>query len=359
MAGLLDHIRRRIAQDGPLSVAEYMSLCLGHPEYGYYMTRDPLGRAGDFITAPEISQMFGELIGLWAAQLWHDLGRPAPFKWIELGPGRGTLAADALRAMRGVPGLPTALEVHLVETSPVLRQRQGLALPDWAPIWHDAVADVPQGPAVIIANEFFDALPVRQYQRESDGWHERVVTLADDGALGFVATPRLGIAPLLPPGLARARPGDVVEASPAAVGIARALADRLVRDGGAALIVDYGHGASVPGDTLQAVRGHAFCDVLAAPGEADLTAHVDFAALAAAAHGAGAAVFGPVAQGDFLKSLGIEVRAARLKAAAGASEGAAIESALRRLTAADAMGRLFKAMALSAPGQTPPAGFEV
>jgi NADH dehydrogenase [ubiquinone] 1 alpha subcomplex assembly factor 7 len=358
VSGLLDHIRRRIAREGPISVADYMALVLGHPEHGYYMTRDPFGRAGDFVTAPEISQMFGELVGLWSAQVWDDIGRPKPFKWIELGPGRGTLAADALRAIKGIAGMADALDIHLVETSPLLREHQARAIAAWSPQWHGALAQVPDGPAFVVANEFFDALPVRQYQRGEAGWHERLVTATKTGELAFTLSPRLGIDPVLPPAFAHARPGAVVEVSPAATGVMRALADRLVRAGGAALVIDYGHATSAAGETLQAVKGHAYADPFAEPGLADLTAHVDFQALADTARGTGAQVFGPVEQGDLLRRLGIEVRAGRLKANADAAGRAAIDAALQRLTVTDAMGRLFKALAVTAPGQAAPAGFE-
>jgi len=358
MSGLLDHLLRRIAHEGPLTVAQYMEACLAHPEFGYYRTRDPLGRAGDFTTAPEISQMFGELIGLWAAQTWIGMDQPAHLNWIELGPGRGTLSADALRAMAGVPGLKDALNLHLVETSPVLRERQADALGDWAPAWHEGIDTLPAGPAVIVANEFCDALPIRQFIRDGQAWRERLIGVGEDGALVFVAGPRLGIDPVLPAGLERVRDGDIVEAAPAATGIVRALADRLRAEGGALLVVDYGHAASAPGDTLQAVKGHTYHDVLQAPGEADLTAHVDFAQLAATARGAGATVFGPVTQGRFLQALGIDLRADRLRAGTDAEGRAAIDAALQRLTDPDAMGRLFKVLAITSPGLPVPAGFE-
>lgn len=358
MPGLLDHLLRRIAHEGPLTVAQYMEACLAHPEFGYYHTRDPLGRAGDFTTAPEISQMFGELIGLWAAQTWIGMDQPAHLNWIELGPGRGTLSADALRAMAGVPGLTDALNLHLVETSPVLRERQADALRDWAPAWHVGIDTLPNGPAVIVANEFFDALPIRQFIRDGKAWRERMVDVGEDGALAFIAGPRLGIDPVLPAGLGRVRDGDIVETAPAATGIVRALADRLRAEGGALLIIDYGHAMSAPGDTLQAVKDHTYHDVLRDPGEADLTAHVDFAQLATTARRAGAAVFGPVTQGKFLKALGIEVRAERLRAGAEAEGRAAIDAALHRLTDPDAMGRLFKVLAITSPGLPVPAGFE-
>ncbi len=358
MAELLDHLRRRIAHEGPITVAQYMETCLAHPDHGYYMTRDPLGAAGDFTTAPEISQMFGELIGMWAAQIWQTMGSPNSFNWIELGPGRGTLSADALRAMSGVPGLKPALEVHLVEMSPVLRERQAATLQGWFPNWHDRIDTLPDGPAVIVANEFFDALPVRQLVRTGQGWRERTVELSKDGALTFGLTPALGIAPVLPKGIVDAREGDIIEVSPASIGIARALSDHLRDHGGAALIIDYGHTLSVPGDTLQAVKEHAYHDVLRDPGSADLTAHVDFAELARAVRSAAGIVHGPVTQGAFLSALGIHVRAEQLRVNASPKQRADIDSALERLTAGAAMGRLFKVMAISAANLPTPAGFE-
>ena len=358
MSGLLDHLRRRITHEGPLTVAQYMETCLAHPEHGYYITRDPLGAGGDFTTAPEISQMFGELIGLWAAQTWMSAGASSPLTWVELGPGRGTLSADALRAMARVPGITDSLSVHLVETSPMLRNAQAAALEPWKPGWHDTISTTPDGPAIVIANEFFDALPVRQFQRSGDGWCERTVEMTEDGGLAFGLTPRLGIDPQLPDGLGWVRAGDIVEISLPSRAIVQTLADRLVSHGGAALIIDYGHDRSAAGDTLQAVKDHAFHSVLDAPGTADLTAHVDFAELAAVAGAAGALVHGPVEQGTFLKALGIEVRAQQLMASASAEQAADIESAVERLTATEAMGRLFKVMAVTAPGMPVPAGFE-
>ena len=309
----------------------------------YYATRDPLGAAGDFITAPEISQMFGELAGLWLADLWQRAGRPAAH-FVELGPGRGTLAADALRAMRRA-GLEPA--VHLVETSPALRAAQARLLPD--AIWHDSVDTLPaDGALLVIANEFFDALPVRQRIRTGTGWAERCVAIADEG---FVACPGLAVA--APPGLADAPPGTIVEDRPAAAAIVATLAARIAAQGGTLLAIDYGHRGPVAGDTLQAVRAHAFADPFADPGEADLTAHVDFTALADAA--AGLAASGPVDQGEWLLRLGLATRAAALARAAPA-QADAIAAAYRRLSAADEMGRLFKVLALTAPAWPEPAG---
>ncbi|MEK9723414.1 MAG: SAM-dependent methyltransferase, partial [Rhodospirillaceae bacterium] len=286
MAGLIDIIRRQILLQGPMTVAQYMEFCLAHPEHGYYRKRDPLGVAGDFTTAPEISQMFGELLGLWAGVVWQGMGEPNPVRLVELGPGRGTLMADARRAARMVPGFADALRVHLVETSPVLRARQAATLADADPAWHGTDADIPPGPAIVFANEFLDALPVRQFQRGAAGWRERLVGLTADGErLEFVLSPPQPINPLLPDSRKTAAPGAIVEVSPAVLNIAGRLGARIVRDGGAALIVDYG-GAG--GATLQAVRDQKYWDPLAAPGDADLTAHVDFAMLTAALKATGA-----------------------------------------------------------------------
>lgn len=356
---LAEHLRQRIAAEGPLSLASYMETVLLHPRFGYYATRDPLGRAGDFITAPEISQMFGELVGAWLAQVWQEMGAPAMIRLVELGPGRGTLMADILRAARLRPGFLSALRVHLIEASPVLRGRQEEALRPHAtsvPIaWHDHLDQVPEGPLLALANEFFDALPVRQYQKSTEGWHERLVGANEEGQFIFVLSPPQPA----PPGAVAtlAAVGDVVEVSTAAIGLADALARRIVRDGGTALAIDYGPAESAPGDSFQAVRGHRFADPFADPGTADLTAHVDFAALARAAREAGAHVFGPVTQGEFLKRLGIDLRAHRLTRDGGPMRAAAVEAARARLVGAAGMGTLFKALAWRSPGLPAPPGF--
>jgi NADH dehydrogenase [ubiquinone] 1 alpha subcomplex assembly factor 7 len=353
MTPLEAELRRIIAADGPLSVATYMTLCLGHPMHGYYTTRDPLGRAGDFITAPEISQMFGELIGLWAAAVWQMMGSPARVALVELGPGRGTLMADALRAARVVPAFAAAVHVHLVEMSPMLQscQREALAAVDVPVAWHSAFTEVPSGPLIVIANEFFDALPVHQAVKTPSGWHERMVGISSEGKLAFALAPD----PI--PGFATIVPGLPVNAPPGGIfewrsgDIAADVARRLAQHAGAALIIDYGHGESAAGDTLQAVGRHGFADPLATPGEVDLTAHVDFAALARTASAAGARVHGPMSQGDFLRRLGIEARAAALRAQATAAQAADIDAALARLTGSgrESMGELFKAMAFADP----------
>jgi NADH dehydrogenase [ubiquinone] 1 alpha subcomplex assembly factor 7 len=315
-------LKARIAAEGPISVADYMAEANAH----YYATRDPLGAEGDFITAPEISQMFGELIGIWFADLWQRAGEPRTVRYVELGPGRGTLAEDALRAMRGAGLAPP---VELVETSPVLRAAQAERVPAR---WHDDLSTIPEGgPLLVVANEFFDALPVRQYEGERELRVGYAGRFARDG-------------------------GVETEFSPVALTLVGALARRLAAQGGAALIVDYGHDRPGTGDTLQAVSGHAYADPFEAPGERDLTAHVDFHALAGAARAAGARVFGPAPQGAWLNAMGIKLRAASLAKAA-PERGAEIAAARARLTAPDQMGRLFKVMALVAPGWPEPGGF--
>ena len=361
MTELARHLAECIRLDGPMPISRFMAMALGHPKWGYYTARDPFGRAGDFITAPEISQMFGELIGLWCAERWQSLGAPDPFNLLELGPGRGTLMVDALRAGGAVPGFDWAARVQLVETSPVLRAAQETNLARQRPgrpvDWHDSIADLPPGPTIAVANEFFDALPIRQFQRCEDGWHERMVG-CEAGRLCLQLDPGATPSAPLTAGIQQAPIGAIVEISPARSGAMAELAQSLLEHGGAALIIDYGHGESAVGDTLQAIRGHAFTDILAEPGSADLTAHVDFQALGEAARQAGAQTFGPVCQGDFLLRLGIAIRAARLQENATAAQIEAIKAALHRLTDRDQMGQLFKVMAVTAPGGSVPPGFE-
>ena len=348
MSALGDEIRLLVASEGPIGLDRYMALALSHPAHGYYRTRDPLGRAGDFTTAPEISQMFGELLGLWAASVWTAMGRPHPVVLAELGPGRGTLMSDALRAARAVPGFADALSVHLVETSPPLREKQRATLAGVRIAFHDRIDTLPPGPAILLANEFLDALPIRQFVRAAEGWHERLVGLGREGGLAF------GLAPAPEPALAGTpgRAGEVREVAPAALAVVREVAARLARDGGAALFVDYGHDGARAGDTFQAVRRHGFDDPLRAPGEADLTAHVDFGALARAGRAAGASAHGLVDQGRFLEALGIRERAARLRRGKDAGTSQAVDAALARLIAPEpgGMGRLFKVLGLSGPG---------
>jgi NADH dehydrogenase [ubiquinone] 1 alpha subcomplex assembly factor 7 len=343
-------IRARIAQTGPMPVAEFMAMCLYDPQHGYYGHRSPFGAAGDFVTAPETSQMFGELVGLWAAEAWQSMGKPDPVALIELGPGRGTMMADALRAARSAPDFRRAVRVHLIETSLDLQAQQQATLStvDDVPLyWHTTMDDVSASPSIIVANEFFDALPVRQAERRPTGWHERMVAVDASGALTLTIAPLPNLEPPLPPAVAHARIGEIFEWRPAK--FATAIARRAAA-GGAALVIDYGHVKSATGDTFQAVRCHRHASPLTSPGLTDLTAHVDFEALGKAAQEAGARVHGPVEQGTWLKRLGIEARAAALLPNATASQRADIAAALRRLTGTgpDQMGSLFKVIAFSA-----------
>jgi SAM-dependent MidA family methyltransferase len=336
-----------------------MELCLTHPEHGYYVSRDPLGREGDFTTAPEVSQMFGELLGLWAASVWRALDSPPMLRLVELGPGRGTMMADALRAVRVLPPMYQGLHVHLVEINPVLREKQSATLSGVRNIfWHQSIDEVPEGPAVILANEYFDVLPIHQVVRRETGWHERVVDIDASGKLLFGAAPeplpRFEV--LLPPLLRAAPVGAVFEWRPDAEMMK--IATRVREQNGAALIIDYGHLRSDAGDTFQAIARHSFTDPLKNPGQADVTAHVDFQALARAAEDIGARVHGPVTQGEFLKRLGIDTRAATLTAKATPEVSADIAAALKRLTDSGrgGMGSMFKVMAVTGPNLAVVAG---
>lgn len=359
MTPLERELRALVAAEGPIPLARYMALCLGHPVHGYYLTRDPFGADGDFVTAPEISQMFGELLGLWAAAVYASMGAPEEILLVELGPGRGTLMADALRAARAAPAFRAAIRVHLVETSPVLRERQRALLDgQGVPVaWHERLEELPPGPAIVLANEFLDALPIRQFVRTESGWRERLVGVDAAGGLAF------GLAPHPPAGFSpppvQLPIGAVVDMPEAAIRFVRNLGARLASEGGAALLIDYGYDGFATADTLQAVRGHAAVDPLDAPGTADLTAHVPFGLLAAGARAAGAAAYGPVPQADFLERLGLSVRAARLAAAATPAQRSAIEAAVGRLTdrAPTGMGSLFRALAIGDRRLPPPPGF--
>ncbi len=362
MNALLQRLATRIALAGPITVADYMNEALGHASHGYYRHGDPLGTAGDFITAPEISQIFGELIGAWLAERWQAIGSPARLRLVELGPGRGTLMADALRATRAVPGFHAAIELHLVEINPTLREAQRRSLEGRLPVdrlhWHDALAEIPADlPLLLVANEFVDALPIRQLQRTARDWRERLLTI-EDGTLRFVLAPGPSpLAALLDPAVARGEPGTIAELCLPARSLAQDIANRLSGHGGAALLIDYGSSRPTLGDSLQAVAGHRRAEVLADPGNADLSAHVDFAALAAAATAGGATTYGPVTQGEFLRELGIELRREALTRDAGATASAIVAAGVERLIAPAQMGTLFKALALCDPRSPPPAGF--
>ncbi|MGC9954069.1 MAG: SAM-dependent methyltransferase [Rhizomicrobium sp.] len=357
MNALAERIAGLIAAEGPLSIAQFMTICLHDPAGGTYGARDPIGR--DFATAPEISQAFGELCGLWVVQAWHDQGRPDRPRLVELGPGRGTLMADALRAIgTAAPEFLDEADIVLVETSPVLQAMQKEKLKtsaadiSWRARFDESLAD---RPLFLLANEFFDCLPVRQFVKTARGWCERMVTV-QGGALAFALAPQPTNPALIPPGRAAAPDGGVYEVAPSALALVEEIARVVAAQGGAALIVDYGYDELGFGETLQAVAGHKFADVLAEPGESDLSAHVDFLALAQAARAGGAAAYGPVSQCNFLADLGLGPRAERL-IVANPKEARAIAAAIDRLVNPQEMGTLFKALALAPKTAPPPPGF--
>lgn len=347
-------IRSFIRANGPISVTDYFSLCLADPEHGYYKTRDPFGLKGDFTTAPEISQLFGEMLGIFMVQAWHIHGKPSDFHLVEIGPGRGTMMADMLRVIKKLePEMFEAAQIHLVETSEKLRriQSQTLIEDKWKISWHDGFNDIPEGLLLLAANEFFDAVPIRQFVKTANGFRERMVGLDAEDNLTFVA----GVASLDPatlPGPANSEPlGTIVEFAPARLAIMQALSQRLLEQSGTALIIDYGHMVSGYGDTLQAVRDHHFDPVLAHPGEADLTSHVDFQSLASIAHLSGLHINGLMHQGDFLAGLGIVERAETLARGKDAVVSETIKAAVERLAGSGQgrMGELFKVLAVSSP----------
>ena len=338
----------RIRAHGPISIAEYMRECNAH----YYATRDPFGAAGDFTTAPEISQVFGELIGAWCADYWRRMGAPDPVLLVELGAGRGTLMADALRATKRVPGFHDALQLHLVEQSPALRRMQQEKLAAHKPQFHDNVTRLPPGPLLVIANEFFDALPIAQFEYRAGQTHERKVAVDGDSLVLRRESTRDET-------VRGAHDGDIKEASVSGYVMAHALARGIARAGGAMLIIDYGYFPGAFGDTLQALRRHRPLSIFDSPGEADLTAHVDFESLAKAATSGGADVHGPVTQAQFLIELGIAAREAALLKNANPDQQSTIRSGCRRLIEPAEMGTLFKVLALTQKGGPVPAGFRV
>ncbi|MFM9890452.1 MAG: class I SAM-dependent methyltransferase [Rickettsiales bacterium] len=356
MSPLTPILRDKIAASGPISLADYMTLALSHPDHGYYMTRDPFGSRGDFITSPEISQIFGEMIGLWCVQAWQAMGG-GPVSLVELGPGRGTLMADLLRATRGMGDFHNSITIHMVETSPRLAHAQYLRLRDMHPRieWLDAMEELPANRLLLIANEFFDALPIKQFVMSAEGMRERRVDWnAETESFTFV---------LSEPGLALAKsgtaivPGTVMEHSPASRGAMRHIAQQVTQHGGAALIIDYGYLGDAHHDTLQAVKSHVFHPVLSSPGEADITAHVDFETLRAIATDAGAHVQGPVNQGEFLIRLGAQLRLEMLLKQAAIEQREPLISGLQRLISPQAMGELFKVMAVTADARIETPGF--
>ncbi|MDC9825561.1 SAM-dependent methyltransferase [Devosia sp. ZB163] len=333
-------IDMQLSQNGPMSIATYMSLALTHPRSGYYTGKDPLGRGGDFVTAPEISQMFGELIGFFIVNLWQQMSEPKSFTLLELGPGRGTLMQDALRVAARAEGFLDACHLQLFETNPALKAQQAERLGQYNPYWASEIDSVAEDPIFVVANEFFDALPIRQFVKGTDGWHERQVGLRD-GKRTFGLNPTPIPDTVMPEEVRSARPGEIYEVSLAAADVMQKLGTRIREQKGALLAIDYGYATTQTGETLQAVSHHAYADPLESPGEIDLSAHVDFGALARVATDLGLTVEKLSTQRDFLGALGIVERASAL-ARANPGQMDAIGAALRRLTAPEEMGTLFK-----------------
>lgn len=351
---LMRIITDKIAKNGSISIMEYMDLALGHPEHGYYRKYDPLGVRGDFVTSPEISQIFGEMIGVWVAETWRQMGS-GPLRLVELGPGRGTLMADLLRATKKQPGFHESITVHMVETSPVLANAQYMQLRQMHERidWLDSIEEIPEGPMIVVANEFFDALPIRQYVMGGDGMRERRIRQNDEGALEYT---------LGPVGLSLAKSGQkipdgtVIENNPPARSIMRQLSERMAEEGGAALIIDYGYLGDAHHDTLQAVKAHAYHPILKEPGEADLTAHVDFLSLANIAQESGLFVAPLATQGAFLHAMGGDIRLKMLLDRAEDEQKKDLKEGYTRITDKHAMGELFKVLAVSS--NAPIVGFD-
>ncbi|MEP7240876.1 MAG: SAM-dependent methyltransferase [Devosia sp.] len=352
MLSLGEQIDTQIRTTGPMSLATYMGLCLSHPRHGYYTAGRPIGALGDFITAPEISQIFGELIGFFIVNLWQQMGQPPSFTLLELGPGRGTLMQDALRAASKADGFENALHLQLFESNALLKGEQEKRLGAYSPYWAGDIDAVSADPLFVIANEFFDALPIRQFVKAGDGWHERLVGLDAEGnrTLGLSPTPIPATA--APADVHDAAPGEILELSAAAADTMQRLARKVASQGGALLAIDYGYDRTQTGETLQAVKSHAFTDPLAAPGEADISAHVNFAVLADAARAAGLTVAPLTTQADFLLRLGLGERA-KVLAAANPAEATNIARAVERLTGPTQMGTLFKVLCAHSPGLKP------
>ncbi|MHA6297380.1 class I SAM-dependent methyltransferase [Devosia sp. CAU 1758] len=348
---LEQQIDLQIVASGPISVATYMGHCLTHPSKGYYRAAEPIGSGGDFITAPEISQMFGELIGFWLVNLWQQMDEPKSFTLLELGPGRGTLMADILRVACRAPGFRDALNLRLFETSPLLIAEQKARLEPYDPKWLQDFESFDDGPVLVVANEFFDALPIRQFVRKEDGWHERQVGLVE-GKRAFGLSPAPIPAASMPDAVADAELDTMLEVCFAAAEVLTRLGKVIAKHGGSLLAVDYGYGATQTGDTLQGIRRHAYADVLEAPGETDISAHVDFGALSNVARSVGLATQPLATQGQFLTRLGIGERAAALSGANPAS-APDIRTAHDRLVGQDQMGNLFKVFCTHSPGLAP------
>jgi len=357
MTELSDILKEKIADTGPISIFEFMEMALAHPKFGYYQKTDPFGKSGDFITAPEISQMFGELIGLWCVDCWVKLGEPAHFHLIELGPGNGTLMSDALRSSALAPKFLKAVKIHMVETSDRLQRIQRQNLSSYEVQWHSEIPKIEDGPLIVIANEFFDALPIQQFVHHQGNWFERLITIKDNffsytkaekptetGLFNFSENTVF-------------EEKGIAEVNPLARKIVSCLATMILAQGGAALCIDYGPMTSTMGDSFQAVKNHKFVDALQAPGSADLTAHVDFEVLSNIAENEGCTPLSLSTQGRFLERLGIEARVWQLSKDASTEQKEKIANDLKRLVSTQEMGTLFKALSFYNGMQEPPSGF--
>lgn len=356
---LADIIRADIRDNGPMDFGRYMGLCLGHPVHGYYMTHDPFGAAGDFTTAPEISQLFGELIGAWIADLWVKNGRYSPFRIVEFGPGRGSLMADLMRVTRSVPGFHDAVHIHLIEMSPVLRDKQKDALGSYRVTWHDDLDSVPEdGQIMILGNEFLDALPVRRLIYKREGWAEEVVGLDPKGDFTFGLRPAdPALVAYLPRMLIYPQEYDRIEISPVLNQNLKCTYNRMQKQNGIALFLDYGYPQSSYGDTVQAVQKHHPVSLFHEPGRSDITAHVNFETVGTLAMESGLTIHGPARQGDFLNRLGIHDRMAVLHRNATDRQKIDLQNSINRLVSYDQMGRLFKVMAITADPMLTVEGF--
>ena len=351
-------IQKKVKEKGPIALSEYMSLALTHPLYGYHMKKDPLGRNGDFITAPEISQVFGELIGLWAASTWKQMSKPQLTHLIECGPGRGTLMGDFLRATKLMANFRSTINLHLLETSPVLKKRQQGLLKTSSPAWHKNMRTVPPGPTILIANEFLDSLPVQQVMKTTNGWVERLIGLKND-KLVFVEGKPIKTEQLISWNIPiNAKVGAIFEISHSNIEFAEQVCTRLDYNSGYALIIDYGYWESNGMETFQGVRKHSFADPMACPGDIDLTTHVNFGVLASYVRDRGHTAAGPISQATFLKRLGVRERTKLLIRNAPQTKAAQIAAGTERLTDPKQMGKLFKAMVIMRNGSPLPAGFE-
>ena len=347
-----EKIASLIRDGGPIPVAEFMAIAVD----AYYRRQDVFGAKGDFVTAPEVSQVFGELVGLWSVTAWQQLGEPRLFNLVECGPGRGTLMSDALRTVADIaPVFARSAEIHLVERSPARRQEQQASLDGHDVTWHESLETLPVGPCIFIANEFLDALPVRQFVKTAEGWRERMIALDGDSLVYHKGEKVVTVAD---GAFDDADTGSLLEISDAVTTFVADVAEKCVQNPGIALIIDYGHTQSAVGETLQAVMDHKYHPPLRDPGEADLTAHVDFAAVAQAARAHGAVVFGPAEQGLWLRRIGATIREAQLSAGKPADQAAAIRAGVRRLIDPDHMGTLFKVLSIAPPNVFSLAGFE-